>query len=80
MGFSRLQIKTTAALRHVAGMLAVFQRERLLCVSVWKDLLGMETCVLVRATAKYTNLKNREPEAFFLHLLTKNLLKDLRNR
>ena len=70
MGFLCLQIKTTVALGHVTGTLAVSQRERLLRVSVWKALLGLETCVPVRAKAEYPNLKNHEPEAFFLHLLT----------
>ena len=80
MGFSRLQIKMTVALGHVTGTLAVSQRERLLRVSVWKALPGLETCVPVRAKAKYTNLKNHEPEAFFLHSLTKKCPKDLRNQ
>lgn len=70
----------TVALSDVTAMLTVFPRERLLCVSVWKDLLGMDACVLVRAKAEDTTVRNAELQAFFLLLLTKNLHKDLSNQ
>lgn len=72
-------MKMTVVPGGVEAMLDAFQTERLLSVSVWKGLPGMETCVLVRAKAKCTNLKIREPKAFLLLLLTKSLHKDVSN-